>query len=264
MIFVVLLVLAILAVIAGFFSNYLDVILESWKFRSRSPRHLRDSRTSGSAGELAVIRAIGKDIEGKQYSIHNYQVAVNGTTMQVDHIVINRSGIFVIETKNYSGTIYGSEDYLYWTQYLARGRVANKFYNPIKQNFTHIFNLADILETNDIPIYNLVVFVQGNAFKVQSPHIVKLNELYDVINDPYYDANFNSEVITYIYNKLLEYQSFNAVSDEEHLKNISNTQEAVNNNICPRCGGKLVKRDGNYGTFMGCSNYPKCKFKKAV
>ncbi|MBR2303349.1 MAG: topoisomerase DNA-binding C4 zinc finger domain-containing protein, partial [Clostridia bacterium] len=31
-------------------------------------------------------------------------------------------------------------------------------------------------------------------------------------------------------------------------------------NICPRCGGALTERDGKYGVFYGCSNFPKCKF----
>ncbi|MBR6489156.1 MAG: topoisomerase DNA-binding C4 zinc finger domain-containing protein, partial [Muribaculaceae bacterium] len=30
--------------------------------------------------------------------------------------------------------------------------------------------------------------------------------------------------------------------------------------ICPKCGGKLVQRNGRYGSFYGCSNYPRCKF----
>ncbi len=262
-IFIVLALFLLFAISSSFFEGLLGSILDFFKRSSHSSRHSRSSRDTGAEGELAVIRAIGKDIEGKQYSIHNYQVAINDTTMQVDHIVINSCGLFVIETKNYSGTIYGSEESLHWTQYLANGNLENKFYNPIKQNFTHIFNLADILETTELPIYNLVVFVQNNSCRVQSPHIVELKSLKSLINDPYYDANLNSNVIEYIYNKLLEYQRENAVSDEEHLKNIADTQEGIKNNICPRCGGKLVKRNGIYGAFMGCSRYPKCKFKTA-
>ncbi len=29
---------------------------------------------------------------------------------------------------------------------------------------------------------------------------------------------------------------------------------------CPRCGGVLVRRNGKYGEFIGCSNFPKCRF----
>ena len=30
--------------------------------------------------------------------------------------------------------------------------------------------------------------------------------------------------------------------------------------VCPECGGDLVQRKGRYGTFVGCANYPKCKY----
>lgn len=30
--------------------------------------------------------------------------------------------------------------------------------------------------------------------------------------------------------------------------------------ICPRCGGNLIDRNGKFGSFYGCSNYPKCKY----
>ena len=30
--------------------------------------------------------------------------------------------------------------------------------------------------------------------------------------------------------------------------------------ICPHCGGKLRMRNGKYGSFIGCSNFPKCRY----
>ena len=57
-----------------------------------------------------------------------------GKTSQIDHVVINPRGVFVIETKNYSGRIYGSENQLEWTQVLSYGRVKHKLYNPPRVN----------------------------------------------------------------------------------------------------------------------------------
>lgn len=34
--------------------------------------------------------------------------------------------------------------------------------------------------------------------------------------------------------------------------------------VCPCCGGELVRRSGRYGEFMGCANYPRCKYTKGV
>ncbi len=32
--------------------------------------------------------------------------------------------------------------------------------------------------------------------------------------------------------------------------------------VCPRCGGELVKRKGKFGEFFGCGNFPACRFTK--
>lgn len=34
------------------------------------------------------------------------------------------------------------------------------------------------------------------------------------------------------------------------------------NMICPLCGNKLVNRNNQYGLFIGCSKYPKCRYKR--
>jgi ssDNA-binding Zn-finger/Zn-ribbon topoisomerase 1 len=51
---------------------------------------------------------------------------------------------------------------------------------------------------------------------------------------------------------------------KEHVKsvksNIQKRKETINSGICPRCGGHLIRRQGKYGAFYGCSNYPKCKY----
>ena len=49
-----------------------------------------------------------------------------------------------------------------------------------------------------------------------------------------------------------------------HVKNLKNTlrknMEKKQEMICPKCGEKLIERTGKYGKFIGCSNYPKCKY----
>lgn len=101
--------------------------------RINTPHPHRSSDYIGSEGERIVGRFIGETIPGLQYVINNLILEVEeGKTSQIDHIVINKRGIFVIETKNYSGMIYGTENQLEWTQVLNYGKVKNHFYNPIK------------------------------------------------------------------------------------------------------------------------------------
>ncbi len=37
-------------------------------------------------------------------------------------------------------------------------------------------------------------------------------------------------------------------------------EHLIKKDVCPKCGGKLVKRHGKYGDFIGCSNFPKCRY----
>ena len=45
-----------------------------------------------------------------------------------------------------------------------------------------------------------------------------------------------------------------------HVKNIKENIIKDNSTICPKCGGNLIERTGKFGKFIGCSNYPKCKY----
>ena len=52
----------------------------------------------------------------------------------------------------------------------------------------------------------------------------------------------------------LKQHKYNAKSQQYKSRNL------ISKGVCPRCGGQLILRQGKYGSFYGCSNYPKCKF----
>ena len=67
--------------------------------------------------------------------------------------------------------------------------------------------------------------------------------------------------------KLLNNQKNNILDNRKHIsqiKEVKRKQENINHNICPRCVSQLVIRNGKYGQFIGCSNYPKCKFTAKI
>ena len=47
---------------------------------------------------------------------------------------------------------------------------------------------------------------------------------------------------------------------EEIRKRTNKDKFLIEAGICPKCNGDLVPRNGRYGSFYGCSNYPKCKY----
>ena len=215
----------------------------------------------GWLGEFWVKLVIGKTEPGTNYVINDCKIRVSeDKTTQIDHIVINTNGVFVIETKNYSGRIYGQESQQEWTQVLKYGKVKNKIYNPIKQNKTHVYNVSQVIGTT-VPIFSAVVFVQGNVQYINAYGVYTLSGLKRLLKNG--SAKLTEAQMEEIYTKLSAVND-RTITKSEHIHNIYNLQNNLSNNICPRCGKKLVIRNGKNGSFMGCENYPKCKFTKNI
>lgn len=222
------------------------------------------ARGKGARGEYAVANILGHSVDGVQYVINDLLFDTGeDKSCQIDHVLINHSGIWVIETKNYAGLILGGEDQREWTQVLAGGNVRNKLYNPIKQNLTHIYNLADYLHAGHI-FHNVVVFLpNADISNVHYPEVYTIEELRR-IKTAETGIHLSSEEMELFYSQLLNLRDSATVTHAQHVRNIREQQEQLESGICPRCGGKLVLREGVYGSFYGCSNYPKCTFKKPL
>lgn len=113
----------------------------------------------------------------------------NGKFSQIDIVVATTEGIIVIEVKDYSGWIYGNGNYSHWTKVLAYGKQKYRFYNPIKQNVSHINALRKQLKQfANIPFYSIIVFygecelkeinyVPKDTYLVKPPRIFELLKL---------------------------------------------------------------------------------------
>ena len=84
----------------------------------------------------------------------------------------------------------------------------------------------------------------------------------------YSEIKFSETDIQKLYDKI---SLLNIVSPEvrkQHVLEIQNTiatkRHLIQQGICPRCGHSLILRNGKYGNFYGCSNYPNCKFIKPI
>lgn len=224
----------------------------------KTKRYLKTSEIRGIRGENKVKYIIGETIENEQYIINDLIIANNESSTQIDHIVINTRGIFVIETKNYSGNIFGSENDQQWTQVLSHGKVKQKFYNPLKQNATHVHNVRKLV--GQLPIRSLVVFVQNNTRNINANNVIPLLELKQTLQNG--ENVLSAQQMKTAYDLLLASKVI--ITTQEHIHNIKEKQHNLDLNICPRCGKQLVVRNSKYGKFLGCSNYPKCKFKKNI
>lgn len=133
--------------------------------------------------ELKLVRFFGR--KGK--TLRNVYIPKdNGETSEIDVVYITQKGIFVFESKNYSGWIFGDEKDTYWTVMLPN-RQKNRFYNPIKQNRTHIKWLQKYV-SGDIPLFSIIVFSERCELKkveVESTDVkvIKRDRTYAAVRD---------------------------------------------------------------------------------
>lgn len=187
---------------------------------------------------------------------------INGHSVQIDHIAVSKYGVFVIETKNIQGWIFGGDNSEYWTKNMYGKKY--QFRNPLKQNYYHVKMLQTLLglpQNNFIPI---VVFLKGATLKCNtSGNVISVSRLNRTIKR-HNDIILEDEEIRRILMILTEYNIEDRKYKKAHIRkvkeNISVRSQKVKSGVCPRCNGVLIERKGKYGRFLGCSNYPDCTF----
>ena len=239
--------------------------------------------------ELKLVNLFGR--KGK--TLRNLYVPKdNGETSEIDVVYITQKGIFVFESKNYSGWIFGDEKGMYWTVSLPNGQ-KNRFYNPIKQNRTHLKWLGQFLGA-DVPLFSIVVFSERCELKkisVESNDIkvIKRDRTYATVRELWEksDDALSEDQITALFEKLKvltnvdEAVKLAHIRDIEYMKNrpakrvplektskntgLEQAPQRFGEKICPRCGKPLVLRTAKKGDhageqFYGCSGFPGCRY----
>ncbi|EWG97790.1 hypothetical protein Q427_34015 [Halomonas sp. BC04] len=117
---------------------------------------------------IARLRLPAEEYQG----VHDVTLPTPDGTTQIDHVLVSRYGIFVIETKHMMGWIFGSEKQPQWTQKIYRKTF--KFQNPLRQNYKHVKALAALLDVPADTIYSVVVFSGSAVFKTRMPDNVTI------------------------------------------------------------------------------------------
>lgn len=185
----------------------------------------------GLLGEYKIFQMLQTfENYGARFLFNCYLPREHNETTEIDVILLTYNGIFVIESKNYNGWIYGDENQDLWTQTLPAGKKIHKthFYNPIRQNKTHIKYLKKIIGDN-LPIYSIIVFSNECTLKnieVFDPE-TKVTYLGRIINtvqslsaktlNPISQVN-----LIEIYDKLYPYTQVSKNVKMQHIENINN------------------------------------------
>lgn len=231
-------------------------------------KKLLNYQNKGQFGEYLLEYAVtNHNIPGNLYVFHNLYIPWQGRCSEIDLLMLHEKGIFVFESKNYSGWIFGNETDLNWTQSFSNGE-KYYFYNPIRQNFNHIKALAAFLKISPDDFYSCIVFSERCSLRSvpwTSDEYVILQSS-DVVK--WIKSALDQRVILYSWEQLTQWANLlstvTEVPDhmkEDHVEQIANQFKGE---LCPFCGSPLVLRNGKYGEFLGCSSYPKCRFTRKV
>ena len=221
----------------------------------------------GIFGEFLVNRLLSKLPESDYTLIKDVTLPTSDGTTQVDHIVVSKYGIFVVETKNMKGWIFGSARQKLWTQKIYRH--SSKFQNPLHQNYKHIKALETLLGCSSDYLHSVIVFIGDSTFKTEMPPNVTYARgsirYIQQFNDVVFSDNDYAWLTESINRLKLKRGVITDLKHRKHVKEV--VASKVSSNECPRCGSEMVlretKRGENIGKqFWGCSTFPKCRAVK--
>lgn len=242
------------------------ILLVFWRIWSSNPTNI------GKSGEKKVARKLNW-LSEEYVTLNDILLPTRYGTTQIDHIVVSPFGIFIIETKNYKGWIFGHQNSEEWTQSLLGKKTfwgwsseQHKFRNPIRQNIAHSIAVKDILkDIGEFTIIPIVVFSDNASLNITTPNHIVTNwsNLRSAIKS-HRNRIITQNDIQRIITRLSMRNITTDGSREQHIHKVQaiqhNKEQAIANHRCPKCGGQLIERNGKYGKFWGCSNYPNCKF----
>ena len=220
-------------------------------------------KTKGRRGEKKMAAFLDLLPKNKYKVINNLLLQSGGHSTQIDHVVVSVYGVFVIETKYYKGWIYGGENSEFWTKNVYGHKYELR--NPLWQNNGHVKAITKILDgSGRIPIHSIVAFSRQAKLKVdRSLPVMYWHQVIPYIRR-YKDPVLSDSYVNEVYHTLLSANIEDKEAKKQHVKSVKQNQQrrdlAVASGKCPKCGGELIIREGKYGRFYGCSNYPECRY----
>jgi hypothetical protein len=218
----------------------------------------------GTMGERFTYKELSACFFKKQILRNVYVKKKNDELTEIDMLVVCRKGILVIESKNYSGWIFGNEKDSNWTQ-TFKGGIKQSFFNPIIQNQVHINALKHTLSMYpNLQYFSIIVFSERCTLKN-----VSFSDKNTFVFQRQYLSSYIDKLIknhTNVINEterdhIIELLSATSRPDEsvkqQHLQQLHD-----NASKCPKCRGVLVERvvKKTGVKFIGCDNFPKCRY----
>jgi restriction system protein len=142
-------------------------------------------------GEMGVSRALTDAFAPPAYHLLNsVTLPLDEGTTQIDHVLISRFGVFVIETKHYKGWIFANARSPLWTQVLFKRKY--KFQNPLHQNYKHVKAVQALLDFLPAELVRSAVVFTGEG-EFRTPRPAGVYSIQSLVN---YLQSFTQEVVS--------------------------------------------------------------------
>lgn len=230
---------------------------------------LKSPWAKGHIGELLVRLFAHWQLNKHTYRrLHNVTLNTPDGTTQIDHVFLSPYGIFVLETKNMSGWIFGSEKQTQWTQKLYKRTF--KFQNPLRQNYKHLKALEATLGVNPEHLHSVITFVGGSSFKTEVPANVTQGIGFIRYIKSFQQVVFSAaEVDAMLHALQTGRRAPSLATQREHVQNLKRRSDPTAERQCPKCGSALLIRTVKSGAkagqqFWGCSEFPKCRVMQSL
>jgi len=218
----------------------------------------------GAWGEYLTYCKLGAIPGYKKFLFNCYIPKEDGTFSEADLILLHPSGVYVFESKNYSGWIFGNEADRQWTQSL-NGRHKKRFYSPLMQNNSHIRQLLRFApELAREAIQSVIVFsercdLRKITLTSQQHLVVKRHRLLFAMEPLIRRQLLSPADIDTLYQRLFPQTQLTEQQKQAHIQHVKDIAE---HRICPYCGNPLVVKTARKTgkQFWGCSKYPSCKY----
>jgi restriction system protein len=223
----------------------------------------------GLCGE-ALVKAVARfRLPPEIYRpIHNVTLPTLDGSTQIDHIFVSQFGIFVVETKNMKGWIFGDEHQAQWTQKIYRKSF--RFQNPLRQNYKHVKALETALDVPAEVIHSVVVFTGSAKLKTKMPVNVTRSGGYVTYIKSFQEVVLSEADVQEAFTKIQTGRlAPTRETNREHVARLKTRSDPNAKRKCPKCGSSMVLRTSNRGKnagnqFWGCSGYPQCRVVQRV
>lgn len=186
----------------------------------------QQARAYGEKGERKVklmLEGIANQYLGHVYNKYIFEDE-QGFSSEIDHILVTIGGVFIVETKNYKGTIIGTKDDEYWNCIKEKYQEDKELENPLRQNQGHINHLRRMFKKNPPHMSSVIIFPEANLSCLDIPNVYSMELAKEFIEDciqkSIHKKQYSKNFVKCICEQLDEIIKEHGITEHKHLENI--------------------------------------------